>query len=79
MCSAKRHQIQNVMLDANFDARLGDIGLGYLIDHEKMEKPTMMAGTLGYMAPEMPYTGKATKEMNVYCFRVLILEVICGR
>jgi serine/threonine protein kinase len=35
----------NVLLDANFDAHLGDFGLAYLIDHEKMEKPTMMAGT----------------------------------
>lgn len=35
----------NVLLDANFDAHLGDFGLVCLIDHEKMEKPTMMAGT----------------------------------
>ena len=38
-----------------------------------------MAGTLGYMAPEMPYTGKATKESDVYSFGVLMLEVVCGR
>lgn len=38
----------------------------------------MMAGTLGYMAPEMPHTGKATKETDVYSFGVLMLEVMCG-
>lgn len=38
-----------------------------------------MAGTLGYMAPEMPYTGKATKESDVYSFGVLMLEVVSGR
>lgn len=38
-----------------------------------------MAGTLGYMAPEIPYTGKATKESDVYSFGVLLLEVVSGR
>nr|AMH40475.1 G-type lectin-domain containing receptor kinase 3 [Pohlia nutans] len=69
----------NVLLDADFNAHLGDFGLARLIDHEKMEKTTMMAGTLGYMAPEMPYTGKATKETDVYSFGVLVLEVVCGK
>lgn len=69
----------NVLLDAEFNAHLGDFGLARLIDHQKMEKTTMMAGTFGYMAPEMPYTGKATKETDVYSFGVLMLEVVCGR
>ena len=69
----------NVLLDAEFNAHLGDFGLARLIDHQKMEKTTLMAGTLGYMAPEMPYTGKATKETDVYSFGVLMLEVVCGR
>ena len=65
----------NVMLDGEFNAHLGDFGLARLIDHRKAEKTTEMAGTLGYMAPEMYYTGKATKESDVYSFGVLILEV----
>ena len=69
----------NVMLDANFNAVLGDFGLARLVDHQKLQKTTMPAGTLGYMAPEMHYTGKATKETDVYAFGVLVLEVVCGR
>ena len=68
----------NVLLDKELHAYLGDFGLARLIDHQKVEKTTMMAGTLGYMAPEMPYTGKATKESDVYSFGVLMLEVMCG-
>jgi serine/threonine protein kinase len=68
----------NVLLDGNWNAYLGDFGLARLIDHHKMEKTTVMAGTLGYMAPEMMYTGKATKESDVYSFGVLMLEVLCG-
>ncbi|KAG0627514.1 hypothetical protein M758_2G207200 [Ceratodon purpureus] len=68
----------NVLLDGELNAYLGDFGLARLIDHQKMEKTTMMAGTLGYMAPEMPHTGKATKETDVFSFGVLILEVMCG-
>lgn len=39
----------------------------------------MVAGTLGYMAPEMLHTGKASKETDVYAFGVLALEVVTGR
>ncbi|KAG0627253.1 hypothetical protein M758_2G186300 [Ceratodon purpureus] len=68
----------NVLLDADFNAYLGDFGLARLIDHEKVGKTTMMAGTFGYLAPEMVHTGKATKESDVYSFGVLVLEVMCG-
>lgn len=39
----------------------------------------MAASTIGYMAPEVPSTGKATKESDVYSFGILVLEVVCGR
>ncbi|KAG0597993.1 hypothetical protein M758_12G036200 [Ceratodon purpureus] len=69
----------NVMLDADFNACLGDFGLARLIDHQKLQKTTLLAGTLGYMAPEMHYLGTATKESDVYAFGVVVLEVVCGR
>ena len=65
----------NVMLDGDFNAHLGDFGLARLIDHDTNPKST----ALGYLAPEMPHTGKATKKSDVYSFRVLALEVACGR
>ena len=69
----------NVMLDGEFNAHLGDFGLARLIDHDSMPKSTTVAGTLGYLAPELPHTRKATKQSDVYSYGVLALEIACGR
>ncbi|KAL7227544.1 hypothetical protein ACSBR1_022407 [Camellia fascicularis] len=69
----------NVMLDSNFNAKLGDFGLARLVDHGKDSQTTILAGTRGYMAPECLITGKANKELDVYSFGVVALEIACGR
>ncbi|XP_022766022.1 probable L-type lectin-domain containing receptor kinase S.5 [Durio zibethinus] len=71
----------NIMLDSDFNARLGDFGLARTIQlNEKTHYSTKgIAGTPGYMAPESFHTGKATVETDIYAFGVLILEVVSGR
>ncbi|XP_048141789.1 L-type lectin-domain containing receptor kinase IX.1-like isoform X2 [Rhodamnia argentea] len=69
----------NIMLDSDFSAKLGDFGLARLVDHAKGLQTTVLAGTMGYMAPECVYTGKASKESDVYSFGVVLLEIACGR
>ncbi|MED6131843.1 hypothetical protein PIB30_013572 [Stylosanthes scabra] len=69
----------NVMLDANFNAKLGDFGLARLVDHELGTQTTVLAGTMGYLAPECVTTGKSSKESDVYSFGVVVLEIACGR
>ncbi|XP_043699198.1 L-type lectin-domain containing receptor kinase IX.1-like [Telopea speciosissima] len=69
----------NVMLDSNFNAKLGDFGLARLVDHQLGSQTTVLAGTMGYMAPECVTTGKASKESDVYSFGVVALEIACGR
>jgi hypothetical protein len=69
----------NVLLDAQFQAHLGDFGLARFTDHDKSSRTTMLAGTLGYLAPELQHTGKATKSTDVYSFGILALEIACGR
>ncbi|XP_024161000.2 L-type lectin-domain containing receptor kinase IX.1 [Rosa chinensis] len=69
----------NVMLDSNFNAKLGDFGLARLVDHGKQSQTTVLAGTMGYMAPEYITTGKASRESDVYSFGVVAMEIACGR
>ncbi|GJN06682.1 hypothetical protein PR202_ga24438 [Eleusine coracana subsp. coracana] len=69
----------NVMLDASFNAKLGDFGLARLVDHARGSHTTALAGTIGYMDPESMVTGRASAESDVYSFGVLLLETACGR
>jgi hypothetical protein len=56
----------NIMLDSDFNAKLGDFGLARLMDEEAGVKTTGLAGTWGYIAPEYASTGKATKVCTTY-------------
>ncbi|WOG82685.1 hypothetical protein DCAR_0101851 [Daucus carota subsp. sativus] len=69
----------NVMLDSDFNAKLGDFGLARLVDHGKEIETTLIAGTMGYMAPEYVMTGRASKETDVYSFGIVALEIASGR
>ncbi|KAK1299204.1 L-type lectin-domain containing receptor kinase S.4 [Acorus calamus] len=70
----------NVLLDAEMNGRLGDFGLAKL--YERGENPittTRVVGTLGYLAPELTRSGRATTGSDVFAYGALVLEVVCGR
>ncbi|GLT44196.1 hypothetical protein SLA2020_181070 [Shorea laevis] len=69
----------NIMLDSNFNVKLGDFGLAKLMDHELGQITTGLAGTFGYLAPEYISTRKASKASDVFSFGVVILEIVTGR
>ncbi|KAG6640817.1 probable L-type lectin-domain containing receptor kinase S.5 [Carya illinoinensis] len=71
----------NIMLDSDFNARLGDFGLARTVQQSGKTHHTTkeIAGTPGYMAPETFLIGRATVETDIYAFGVLVLEVVCGR
>ncbi|CAN6181075.1 unnamed protein product [Urochloa humidicola] len=69
----------NVLLDREMNGRLGDFGLARLHDHGADAHTTHVAGTRGYLAPELLKFGKATKATDVFAFGAFILEVACGR
>ncbi|KAG2665649.1 hypothetical protein I3760_15G018200 [Carya illinoinensis] len=70
----------NIMLDAEFNAKLGDFGLAAVYEHSSVTREaTIPAGTMGYLAPEYVYSGVPTKKTDVYSFGVVVLEVATGR
>lgn len=71
----------NIMLDSQFNARLGDFGLARALDNEKTSyaEAEGVLGTMGYIAPECFHTGKATQQSDVYAFGAVLLEVVCGK
>ncbi|URE34752.1 receptor kinase [Musa troglodytarum] len=69
----------NVLLDHEWNGRLGDFGLARLYDHGTDPLTTHVVGTTGYLAPELVRNGKATTVTDVFAFGAFVLEVACGR
>ncbi|GAA0165975.1 hypothetical protein Leryth_025510 [Lithospermum erythrorhizon] len=70
----------NIMLDDNFNAKLGDFGLAEVYGHDSgTREATIPAGTMGYLAPEYAHSGIPTVKTDVYSFGIVILEVTSGR
>ena len=71
----------NVMLDSNFNAKLGDFGLARLVDHEKGSHTMALAGTIGMPLNVLSRVGPAKNQIYIYIysFGVVALEIACGR
>ncbi|NP_001183207.1 L-type lectin-domain containing receptor kinase SIT2 precursor [Zea mays] len=69
----------NVLLDSDMNGRLGDFGLARLYDHDADPQTTHVVGTIGYLAPELGHTSKATPQTDVFSFGMFVLEITCGR
>ncbi|KAF5745831.1 L-type lectin-domain containing receptor kinase S.5 [Tripterygium wilfordii] len=73
----------NILLDEDFNARLGDFGLARALENDRNSYAELglggVPGTIGYVAPECFHTGRATPESDVFGFGAVVLEVVCGR
>ncbi|XP_039006725.1 probable serine/threonine-protein kinase PBL28 [Hibiscus syriacus] len=70
----------NVLLSANFEAKISDFGLAKLMPEGQETCVTArVLGTFGYFDPEYTSTGKLTLQSDVYAFGVVLLELLTGR
>ncbi|KAE8661603.1 Mitochondrial transcription termination factor family protein [Hibiscus syriacus] len=73
----------NILLDLDYNARLGDFGLARALENERHSYSELglsgVPGTMGYVAPECFHTGRATVESDVFGFGAVVLEVVCGK
>ncbi|KAK7355606.1 hypothetical protein VNO80_14866 [Phaseolus coccineus] len=68
----------NILLDANLEARIADFGLAKMM-LRKNETVTTIAGSYGYIAPEYGYSLKVDEKIDIYSYGVVLLELLTGR
>uniref|UniRef100_A0A5B7AMG4 Protein kinase domain-containing protein n=1 Tax=Davidia involucrata TaxID=16924 RepID=A0A5B7AMG4_DAVIN len=70
----------NVLLDDDWNARIGDFGLALRGHVEDVRfKCTPPAGTLGYLDPGYLAPGDLSTKSDVFSFGILLLEIVSGR
>ncbi|KAK4602215.1 hypothetical protein RGQ29_011315 [Quercus rubra] len=68
----------NILLNSEFEAFVADFGIARPLNPNSSNLTTL-AGTYGYIAPELAYTMVVNEKCDVYSFSVVVLETIMGK
>ncbi|XP_048323205.2 MDIS1-interacting receptor like kinase 2 [Ziziphus jujuba] len=69
----------NILLNSELEAVVADFGTARLLDPNSSTQSNILAGTYGYIAPELAYTIVGTEKCDVYSFGVVALETLMGK
>ncbi|XP_021765034.1 U-box domain-containing protein 35-like [Chenopodium quinoa] len=76
----------NILLDHNLVSKIGDAGLGTMINLEPSDmslktiyKETSPVGTLCYIDPEYQRTGRVSTKSDIYALGVVILQLLTAK
>ncbi|KAL5095928.1 hypothetical protein RYX36_000255 [Vicia faba] len=68
----------NILLNSEWEPSVADFGTARILQYESSNR-TIVAGTIGYIAPELAYTMVVNEKCDVYSFGVVALETLVGR
>lgn len=61
-----------------FHAKLGDFGIAYLLDGDRVTSPGLVMGTAAYLAPEQARGETPTPAADIYALGLVLLEALSG-
>ncbi|KAG8652067.1 probable receptor-like protein kinase At5g20050 [Manihot esculenta] len=70
---------ENILLDENYRAIVGDFGLSKLMGKDESRVITNIRGTKGYLAPEWLLENGVSEKSDVYSYGLVLLEMIGGQ
>lgn len=72
---------KNIHLDSNYQPKVSDFGLSKLLKRGEPNNSKFLRikGTRGYMAPEWVSNQPITSKVDVYCYRIVVLEILTGK
>lgn len=72
-------QPTNILIDAQFQAKLSDFGLSKVMDLDQSYVSSEVRGTLGYVDPEYRKNHRVNPSGDVYSFGIVLLQLLSGQ
>ncbi|GLU12776.1 hypothetical protein SLE2022_294350 [Rubroshorea leprosula] len=72
----------NILLNEDYEPKVADFGFAKIAEKSLKgsdSDSSSLAGTHGYIAPELAYNRKITEQSDVYSFGVVLLELVTGK